>query len=579
MKHRWSIAAWDASSVGRLEEALQVSPWLAQCLVNRGFSDATNAAAFLEPRLRHLEDPFRLPGMRAAVERLYRARSGEERVTIFGDYDVDGMTAMALLTEVMSSLGWLVEHYLPCRMGEGYGLSREAVENCVRQCRPSLLLAVDCGSTAAETIAQLREAGVDTVVLDHHQVSQPAPPAVALVNPHLLSQEDDPMRDLCSAGLAFKLAHALVKEGRNRELPAAVSFDLRPLLDLVGLGTVADMVPLRGENRILAAAGLKWLERTERPGLHALKLVAQVRQSLGVYEVGFQLGPRLNAAGRLETASAALELLLCQDSGRAECLARSLDGQNRERQRIERVIAGEAIAAVQSRFNPESDFVIVEGHVLWHIGVVGIVASRVQRAFHRPTIILGGSGDEWRGSGRSIQGFDLAAALRECNDLLLRHGGHAMAAGLAMLPDRLEALRLRLNAMARRLLAPERLYPELRLDGIVPMEGLTIDWLTELSRLEPMGQGNPPIQFALTGVRLHKAPRRMGKEDQHAKLCITDGTHQAEAVWWNCEGATLPTGVFDLAVAPCLNQYNGRTSLQLRVLDWRPAARTGGMLG
>jgi single-stranded-DNA-specific exonuclease len=575
MKHRWSIAGWDLAA-GLLADQLKVSPWLAQCLVNRGLGDATLATAFLEPRLRSLADPFELPGMKAAVERLYRARANAEQVTIFGDYDVDGVTSMALLTEVMTGLGWAVEHYLPRRMGEGYGLSREAVENCVRQCRPSLLLAVDCGSTAVESIGWLREMGVDTLVLDHHQVSQPAPTAVALVNPLLIPEENNPARNLCSAGLAFKLAHALVKEGRTRGLREAGTYDVRPLLDLAGLGTVADMVPLQGENRILAAVGLEWLDRTERPGLQALKEVAQARHPLGVYEVGFQLGPRLNAAGRLETASAALELLLCRDPGRAETLARALDMQNRERQRIERSIAEEAIAAVQTRFDPGSDFVIVEGRSLWHIGVVGIVASRVQKAFHRPTIILGGNGDEWRGSGRSIHGFDLAAALRECGDLLLRHGGHPMAAGLAMRPDQLEALRLRLNAMARRIIAPEQLCPELRLDGIVPLEALTVEWVIELGRLEPMGQGNPPAQFVLTNMRLRQLPRRMGKEEQHAKLWITDGTSHAEAVWWNCQRAPLPTGQFDLAVAPCLNRYNDRTTVQLRVLDWRPAQSGNG---
>jgi single-stranded-DNA-specific exonuclease len=575
MKHRWSIAAWDSSSELVANE-LKLSPWLAQCLVNRGLGDLTLASAFLEPRLRCMADPFELPGMKAAVERLYRARKDAERITIFGDYDVDGVTSMALLTEVMTGLGWAVEHYLPRRMGEGYGLSLEAVENCVRQCQPSLLLAVDCGSTAVETIGWLRKMGVDTVVVDHHQVSQPAPPAVALVNPLLIPEEDNASRNLCSAGLSFKLAHALVKEGRSRGLAVAESFDVRPLLDLAGLGTVADMVPLRGENRILAAAGLEWLDRTERPGLRALKAVSQARHPLSVYEVGFQLGPRLNAAGRLETASAALELLLCREAGRAELLAQGLDTQNRERQCIERSIAKEAIAAIQATFDPVSDFVIVEGRSSWHIGVVGIVASRVQKAFHRPSLILGGNRDEWRGSGRSIHGFDLAAALRECDDLLLRHGGHAMAAGLAMRPDQLNAFRLRLNTLAQRTLTPERLRPELRLDGIVPLEALTVEWVTELGRLEPMGQGNPPVQFVLSDMRLRQLPRRMGKEEQHAKLWITDGTHHAEAVWWNCERAPLPAGRFDLAVAPFLNRYNDRTSVQLRVLDWRPAQSGNG---
>jgi single-stranded-DNA-specific exonuclease len=571
MKYRWSIAEWNVLQIRGLTEDLAVSPWLAQCLLNRGLTDSSRAGYFLEPRLRSLEDPFRLPGMRSAVDRLYRARVEAERVVIFGDYDVDGMTATALLTEVLRALGWCVEQYLPHRMGEGYGLSPEAVATCVERCEPSVMLAVDCGSTSTESIRWLGEIGVDTVVLDHHQVSAPAPPAVALINPLLLERIDDPARNLCSAGLAFKLAHALVKEGRLRGMTAAMEYDVRPLLDLAGMGTVADMVPLTGENRIVAAAGLDWLNRTERPGLRALKAVSQTRQPLGVYDVGFQLGPRLNAAGRLEAASEALELLLCLDPVRADVLARKLDMQNRERQRIERVIAQEAIDAVQARFDPVNDYVIVEGRLPWHIGIVGIVASRVQRVFHRPTIILGGNGGEWRGSGRSIEGFDLAAALRECDDLLLRHGGHAMAAGLTMRPECIEPLRMRLNGLARRSLAPEQLQPELRLDGMIPLGSLTVEQVAELERLEPVGQGNPPVQFAVAGLRLQKPPRRMGKEEQHAKLWVTDGRHEAEAVWWNCDDAPMPSEVFDLAVAPHLNHYNGRTSIQLRVLDWRQA--------
>src|SRR5204863_6515447 len=305
-------------------------------------------------------------------------------------------------------------------------------------------------------ITWLRERGIDVIVLDHHQVSMPLPPTVALVNPQvtlgnqrllpsLTSQSTIPnvsvgsaphaFAELCSVRLAFKLAHALVKRGRETGLAGAQDFDLRPLLDLVALGTVADLVPLTGENRILVTTGLQRLQGTPRPGLIALKAVAEVGGPIGVYEVGFQLGPRLNAAGRLETAVGALNLLLAQKLAEAEPLARDLEARNRERQQIERRIAEQAIGAVRAKFDAQTDYVIVEGQLLWHVGVVGIVASRVLREFHRPTIILGGEGDEWRGSGRSIQGFDLAAALEHCDDLLLRHGGHAMAAGLSLHPQ------------------------------------------------------------------------------------------------------------------------------------------------
>jgi single-stranded-DNA-specific exonuclease len=548
-----------------------VSPLLAQCLINRQLTETAAAADFLEPRLRQLADPFLLPDMRRAVDRLVVARSRQEPLVIFGDYDVDGVTSTALLHEVLTALGWTVSHYLPSRLDEGYGLSEGAVRHCLEKHSVSLLLAVDCGSTAAGSIHWLLEHGVDTIVLDHHQVSDPAPAAYALVNPQRASTRGS-LHDLCSAGLAFKLAHALVRTGRDQAWPAAASYDVRPLLDLVALGTVADLVPLTGENRILAATGLERLGRTARPGLGALKSVAQTPETVGVYEVGFQLAPRLNAAGRLEAASSALALLQTRDPAEAARLAGELDAQNRERQRIERSIAEEVTGAVRARFNPDTDYVIVEGQMLWHIGVLGIVASRVLREFYRPTLILGGTGVEWRGSGRSIEGFDLAAALRECDDLLVRHGGHALAAGVSVKPENVDALRDRLNALARRTLTPQQLQRVVRIDADVALKDLTPGLMTELARLEPVGQGNPPAQFMVRNVALQDRPLRMGKDGQHAKFRIREGSASAEVVWWGSGDAPLPEGRIDLAFLPQLNEYGGRRTVQLKLLDWRPAS-------
>lgn len=572
MKYRWTLAPPQPLLAGQLASALKVSPLLAQCLVNRGLSVPAAIGAFLQPRLKQLADPFLLPGMGTAVERLFRAREANESLVIFGDYDVDGVTSTALLTETLRALGWTVNYYLPHRMEEGYGLSRDGVENCLRKHPVTLLLAVDCGSTAVEAIDWLRSKGVDVLVLDHHQISSPAPAAVALVNPQVESGRDDAhgFRGLCSAGLAFKLAHALVKRGRELGLAEAQNFDVRPLLDLVALGTIADLVPLTGENRILVTMGLERLHVTPRPGLVALKKVAQVIGPVGVYETGFQLAPRLNAAGRLEDAEEALRLLMATDMATAEPMARSLDMRNRERQKIERGIAEEVIGAVRARFNPQTDFVIVEGQLLWHIGVVGIVASRVLQQFYRPTIIVGGDGGEWRGSGRSIEGFDLAVALRECTDLLVRHGGHAMAAGLTVQVENLEALRTRLNELARRALKPEQLQPALRLDAELGLREITLDCLGELDQLKPMGQGNPPVHFVARNVTQARPLQRMGAEKQHVKLWITDGHATHEAVWWGAgKEASLPVGRFDVAFVPQVNEFNGRRAVQLKILDWR----------
>ncbi len=577
MKFRWTMAPPQPLLAETLAAALNISPLLAQCLLNRGHSDPPEIEKFLAPRLKHLADPFLLPHMTPAVERLLQAHARAEPLVIFGDYDVDGVTSTTLLLEVLRKLGWQADAYLPNRMDEGYGLSRDGVENCLKKFPVQLLLAVDCGSTAVETISWLRKIGVEVIVLDHHQVSHPAPDAVALVNPQLALEignrksEIGNFRELCSAGLAFKLAHALLKRGRETGLPGAAEFDLKPLLDLVALGTIADLVPLTGENRILVTAGLEKLNTTRRPGLVALKRVAQSPEKLGTHDVGFQLAPRLNAAGRLETAEESLQLLLAENLAEALPLAQNLDARNRERQKIEKTIVGEVIGTVRSKFDAQQDFVIVEGQLLWHIGVVGIVASRVLSEFYRPTLIIGGENGEMRGSGRSIAGFDLAAALRACDDLLVRHGGHAMAAGLSVLPEKIDPLRARLNDLARLALQPEDLQPPLRLDAEVKLGEINFASLAELEKLKPTGQGNPAVQFCARSLTHQKPLQRIGANKQHVKLWVTDGATTHEAVWWNAGNGSLPVGKFDLAFAPTLNEFNGRTTVQLKVLDWQPS--------
>ncbi len=594
MKFRWQEAPSISDEIHRLAGVLSVSPLLARCLANRGVGEAESAEAFLQPQLKRLRDPFLLPNMSGAVERLLAARERGEAMVVFGDYDVDGVSSSALLLEGMRRLGWRVDAYLPHRMDEGYGLSAEGVANCLERFPATLLLAVDCGSTAVETIASLRGRGVDVIVLDHHQVSDPLPDAVAVVNPKVRSRRGDEtepatgevrflapaateFEELCSVGLAFKLVHALTKRGRELGWPAALDLDIRDFLDLVALGTVADLVPLTGENRILVSAGLPRLTSTKRPGLIALKEVAGIDGEVNVRDVGFGLGPRLNAAGRLENADESLKLLLSPSAKEAMPIAESLDSRNRERQRIEKEIVQQVIGAVRARFDPETDYVIVEGQLLWHIGVVGIVASRVLQEFYRPTFIIGGEGDAWRGSGRSIEGFDLASALRECDDLLIKHGGHAMAAGVTVHPDRIDELRKRLNEVARQRLSKDHLRPKLRLDAVVALKDLTEDRMKELGRLEPFGMGNSPVQVIVPALRLDQPAKRMGKENQHVRLRVTDGQARADAVWWNVPpNEAMPSGSFDLACAPALNEYNGRVTVQLKLLDWRAAGSTPG---
>ena len=572
MKFRWLLAPAQPLLAGQLAAQFKISSLLAQCVLNRGLSKPSAVEKFLAPRLKHLADPFLLPDMAIAVDRLFRAHREKEPLVIFGDYDVDGVTSTTLLLEVLRGLGWVADAYLPNRMEEGYGLSRDGVANCLAKFPVKLLLAVDCGSTSNETISWLGGQGVEVIVLDHHQVSDPAPPAIALVNPQRSTSNDQPsttFTELCSAGLAFKLAHALLKRGRENGLAGAAEFDLKPMLDLVALGTIADVVPLVGENRILVTAGLERLNVTQRPGLVALKEVAQSPETLGVHDVGFQLAPRLNAAGRLETAEESLNLLLAKTAAAAMPLAQKLDARNRERQKIEKSIVEEVLGVVRAKFDAQKHWVIVESQLLWHIGVVGIVASRVLQEFYRPTIIIGGEENQMRGSGRSIAGFDLAAALRECDDLLVRHGGHAMAAGISVVPEKIDLLRDRLNEIARRHLKPEDLLPPLRLDAEIRLAELTLTSLADLDKAKPTGQGNPALQFCARNLSHAKPLLRMGADKQHVKMWVTDGGTTHEAVWWNAGTAPLPGNRFDLAFAPSVNEFNGRRSVQLKILDWR----------
>ena len=570
MKYRWSLAPSQPLLTGQLIRELPLSPLMAQCLVNRGVTSKAEVSEFLNPRLKLLADPYLIPNMDAAIERLWKARENNERLLIYGDYDVDGVSSTALLVEVLTELGWAVEPHLPGRFDDGYGLSEVSLEKCLEQFKADIVLAVDCGSTAVKAIEFLNDRKIDVLVLDHHQVSTPPPEPFAMVNPQL-SDDYPNFQELCSVGLAFKLAHALVKRGRQEGLQKERDLDLKQYIDLVALGTVADLVPLTGENRKLVHSGLQQLGETTRPGLIALKRVANVSKPVTVFNVGFHLGPRLNAAGRMDNPDAALNLLIAKDRYEADKAAETLDNYNRERREIERDISTQAVESVRQRFDPGEDFVIVEGNMEWHLGVIGIVASRVMREFYRPTFILASDGDGWKGSARSIDGFDLAEAMRSCDDLLNDHGGHAMAAGVSVKPGRLEAFRERINEIAKKTITPEMFQPPLKLDAGTDLSELTLMHIQEMSQLEPIGQGNPEIQLLVPELTLSSPIYRMGRDKQHAKFWVTDNHDACEVVAWNLKPEDEPKDTFDIAVAPQINDFNGRRSVQLKLIDWRPA--------
>jgi single-stranded-DNA-specific exonuclease len=530
---------------------------LAQVLINRGYRDADKASQFLNPQLRQLGDPFDLPDMAKAVDRILAAIQNKERIVIYGDYDVDGVTASALLQRVLSAAGATVASFLPHRMDEGYGLTSDGLARCVKEHQPRLLIAVDCGTSSAKEIADLTEHGIDTIVLDHHEPPEQLPECVALVNPKAAGR-DDRATMLASVGVAFKLAHALLK--RDRHLSERI--DLRDHLDLVAVGTVADLVPLVGENRILVKAGLERLPHTQKIGLRALMDVADVPDRVTPYHIGFRIGPRLNAAGRLSDAMAALELMLTGDPARAKELADLLDGHNVERQRIEGRMVDEAMAMAREQ---EQDRVLVLAKDGWHVGVIGIVASRVLQEFYKPTVVIGIEGGVGKGSCRSVPGFSIVRALRHCERLLERFGGHDMAAGLSVKSGNIDELRRSLNEFARNTLKEDDLHQRLKIDAVVTLDDLDADFFEQLAGLEPCGMENPTPVFAVEGVQLRGAPRVVGKN--HLRFNVTDGDMTAQAIWWGRGDFQLPQGKFDVAFTPELNEYRGEENVQLKVRD------------
>ena len=569
MKYRWNLAPSQPLLTGQLIRELPLSPLLAQCLVNRGLVTKEEVSDFLKPKLKLLADPFLIPNMEVAIERLWKARSNDERLLIYGDYDADGITSTALLVEALTELGWNVQAYLPGRFDDGYGLSPISVEKCLKQFEINLLLAIDCGSTSNEAIDCLNKNKVDVIVVDHHQLSNPPPNPVAMVNPQL-SNDYPNFQELCSVGLAFKLIHAIVKKGRQEGLQKERDLDLKQYLDLVAIGTVADLVPLVGENRKLLRFGLEQLSNTTRPGLVALKKITNIKSPVSVFNVGFNLGPRINAAGRMENPLAALNLLLAKDIFTAEKNAKLLDGFNLDRQKVERDISTKAIEDIKNKFDPDKDFVIVEGNMEWHLGVIGIVASRVMRKFYRPAFILTKDGNGWKGSARSIEGFDLAEAMRECDDLLNDHGGHAMAAGVSVKSGQVDAFRERINEVAKKTINSEMFQAPLKLDAETNLSEMTLVRIQEMQQIEPTGQGNPEIQLLIPNLTMSGSIFRMGKDKQHVKFWANDDRESCEVIAWNLKPEDEPKGNFDLAVVPQVNNFNGHLSVQLKLIDWRP---------
>lgn len=568
---RWIDAAVPEDVVAGLARDANLHPAVARALAARGVTDATAAERFLNPRLADLNDPGAMRDMDRAVERLADAVQSRERVCVYGDYDADGLTATAALAAVLGAVGADVATFVPDRMTDGYGLHPDRVRELAAQ-GVRLIVTVDCGVRGHDAIALARELGVDVVVIDHHAPDATMPPAVAVVDPHRPDCAF-PFKDLCAAGLAFYASGALRRVLTARGLLAPGALDVRDLLDLVAVGTVADMVPLLGDNRILVAAGLRRLNEAARPGLAALKAVSGVDgKPVTAGTVAFALAPRLNATGRLGDPRAALALLRASDDLDARRHAETLQRDNDERRLVAQRVIDEAMARVTAAGGPAHRIVVVWGEG-WHPGVVGIAAARLLDAFGRPAVVIGVENGVGKGSCRSVRGFDIGRALESAAPLLERFGGHPMAAGLTVRSGRIPELAATLEALADASVDDDALVPTIALDAWIGLDDLATTLPDDVARMQPFGMGNPEPVLAVRDVVLSNA-RIVGKDRSHVQVEVDDGRRRCDGIWFGGATAVATIGDrIDVAFSVARDERTGAARMKVR--DMRPA-RTGG---
>jgi single-stranded-DNA-specific exonuclease len=557
---RWVETPVDTESVGRLAREVKVSPLVARLLVQRGLTDPAAAEAFLHPSLAQLHPPERMADMRGAVGRIRRALAQREKILIYGDYDVDGTMAVVVLLTALRALGAEVEAYIPHRLADGYGMRVPVVEEAAgRGFR--VVISVDTGIREHAVLARARELGLDSIVTDHHLPDGHLPPACAILNP----RRPDcgyPEKSLAGVGVAFKLAQALLGERLTERL-------LESYLKVVAIGTIADVVPLLGENRVIARFGLEGLRRPAQSGLEALiGLAGLARKEISAGDVAFRLAPRLNAAGRMENARDVIDLFTLPDAARTREIAERLERLNRERQRVEDEILREIVQEMDRRTDLAGRYTLVLAGPGWHRGVIGIVAQRVVERYHRPALVIGVEDGVGVGSGRSLKQFHLLEALTAASDLFERFGGHAQAAGFALPAERVPELERRFEEYARSVLVPEDLEPVQRVDGQVSLA--EVDWplYEEIARLEPFGMGNPTPVLGARGLRLAGMPRLL--QEKHLKLRVGQAGRTLDAIGWGwaarVPGLTAGQQV-DLAFALEQNNYQDMASLQLVIKD------------
>ena len=545
---------------------LGISLLAAQLLINRGIQTATEAHTYLHPTFEALHCPFKLADMDKAIERIRKAIARGEKICIYGDYDTDGTTATALLLNVFRHIDVPANYYIPNRFGEGYGLSADTVKKIHQENKAKLLITVDCGITSVKEVALANQLGMDVIITDHHQPEAEQPPAHALISPKVPGNEY-PYTELAGVGLAFKLAQGLIEDDN--------AF-LETLLDLVALGTVVDIASLTGENRVLSRLGLAELNKRERPGINALCEAAghKIDKSLDGYSLSYKLGPRINAAGRMDTAHKVVDLLTTDSDDVATRIASQLNEANQRRQDLERQIQEQAQEIIEKEVEDDTKGIVVASDK-WNEkaqGVVGIVASRLKETYYKPVIVLAINGDEATGSGRCIDGMNLADSLVACTELLVKHGGHAAAAGLTLKTKNIPKFKTAFNEYACEHLAEEALQPKLDLEFETHLSLLTLDMLKELEQFEPFGKDNPSPLFGARRVKVDGRPSQIGKDKNHLRMFVSDGKVKRCALEWGAGEKLItfrrPNMSLDIAFSPQINEWQGTYSVQLILDDW-----------
>lgn len=569
---QWVIRPPDGRSA-QLAKSLKISPLLAQVLINRGLTETQSGSIFLRPKLTQLIDPAQMPGIEPAVCRLKQAVINKEKITVYGDYDVDGITGVAILWQLLTLLGADVDYYIPHRIDEGYGLNAEAVRTLAKS-GSKLLVTVDCGVTAYSSAELAEQLGLDLIITDHHQPDSELPKAVAIVHPAL--KKSYPNQNSAGAMVAFKLAWAIANEfNSGRKLEPRLRQFMLNATSLAAMGTVADIVDLRGENRVLTSFGLKALPECKLSGIQALiESAGLTGHRLDSFHIGFRLAPMLNAAGRMGHARLAVELLTSEKPIRSMQIAEYLKEQNKQRQQYERRIFKQACEMIVERnlHHPDRKSIVLANEN-WHTGVIGIVASRIVDKFYRPTIMINvGSVENGiaQGSARSIHGFCLLSAIKACSQHLITFGGHKMAAGITIETEKIDRFATEFEAYAKQNLNENDVSAKLDIDAVAPLLEFRNEMVSELQMLGPFGEGNPKPIFATKGVRLASPPRRVGSGREHLQLAITDNTAVVRCIGFRfgkLEKKLLEHEFFNVAYQPQLNTYNGNTNVEFVLTD------------